>query len=230
MIRLVGRRGQTSLPALAVALLLVVTATGLAFVFAEGVIASGDRQPRERRAAVALSERLVSPDSALTERANVLDGTRVDALDASTLRSRHPVVDGYDVAIRLNGTRIASLGSPSGGTTIRRIVLVERVTTRTLEPAFDGRTAATLPRRVETVRLAITPPAGTTIWRVRANNRTVLSNTSGLVGTFDVRLSRYETTTLYFSASGPLDGDTVDIEYSPTRTRKATLAVTVDDR
>jgi hypothetical protein len=56
----------------------------------------------------------------------------------------------------------------------------------------------------------------------------VLHNASGLRGTFDVRLSRYETTRLAFDREGPLPSAGVEVTYYPARTTKAELAVTVD--
>lgn len=221
-------RGQTSLPALAVALLLLTVVAGLALVMADGAIASGQRDAGERRVAVSLAERLVSPDASFTKRANVLNRTRVEDVDATTVRSEFPVVGDRDFVVRLNGSVVAASGTPSDATTIRRIVLVKRSQRRTVEPDLSGRPVATLPRRTERVTVTVDPPAGTTVWTVRANDRVVLRNASGLDGTFDVQLSRFETTALRFEAAGPLPAGSVRLAYAPAESTKATLAVTVD--
>lgn len=63
---------------------------------------------------------------------------------------------------------------------------------------------------------------------VRANDRVVLRNTSGLSGTFEVELSRFETTTLTVEADGPLPTGSLEVTYFPAQTAKKMLAVTVD--
>jgi len=149
----------------------------------------------------------------------------VAAFDGSRLESVAPAAADRAVDVRLDGERIASSGDPDRGTTIRRIVLRNRASGGTLEP--DGR-RVTVPRRATATTITITPSDGTTVWTVRANDRVVLHNDSGLRGTFEVSLSRYETTTLQFQTAGSLSGDDVAIDYQVPRTTKATLSVTVD--
>jgi len=223
-----GVRAQTHLPALAVALLLLTTVAGLGIALAEGAFASADRQPGERRVAVAFSDRLVSADGALTRRANVLNGTAVRALTVERLRDRYPVVGDRAVRVRLDDRTLVESGSPTGGTSIRRIVLVADRQSRSYEPVFDGTDATTLPRRSDTVRLRIDPPNGTAVETVRANDRIVLRNTSGLRGTFAVDTSQFETTRLRFGANRTLSRGDVRVTYYPMETTKAILAVTVD--
>lgn len=222
-----GERAQTHLPALAVALLLLTTVAGLGIALAEGAFAGADRQPGERRVAVALSDRLVSADGSLTRRANVLNGTAVRALTTERLRNRYPVVGDRAVRIRLDDRTLVSAGSPTGGTTIRRIVLVGERQSRSYAPAFDGTDATTLPRRTDSVRLRIDPPNGTAVETVRANGRVALRNTSGLRGTVTVDTSRFETTRLRFTANRTLTRGDVRVTYFPMRTTKAVLEVTV---
>jgi hypothetical protein len=115
----------------------------------------------------------------------------------------------------------------TGGTTVRRIVLVARGQAITWRPPLEGN-AVTLPRRTDRVRLAIEPPANTTVRAVRANDRVVLRNPSGLRGRFTVHVSRFETVRLIFEAVGPLEEGDVAVTYYPERTTKAMLEVTVD--
>jgi hypothetical protein len=222
-----GARAQTHLPALAVALLLLTTVAGLGIALAEGAFAGAERQPGERRVAVALSDRLVSADGSLTRRANVLNETAVRALTVERLRDRYPVVGDRAVRVRLDGRSLVSAGSTTGGTTIRRIVLVGDRQSRSYEPGFDGTDATTLPRRTDTVRLRIDPPNRTAVETVRANGRVVLHNASGLHGTFTVDASRFETTRLRFAANRTLGRGDVRVTYFPLETTKAILEVTV---
>ncbi|MFB6164629.1 MAG: hypothetical protein ABEJ31_05670 [Haloarculaceae archaeon] len=222
-------RGQTSLPALAVALLVLVTTTGLGLAMADGAFAAADRQPAQRRIAVALSERLVSAASNQSRRTNVLNASRVDDLTERQLRAQYSVIGDRAVRIRLGERTLVDAGGSTGGATIRRIVLVSRTQARSYEPAFSAANATILPRRTERVRLAIAPPNGTTVQTVRANDRVVLRNASGLRGNFTVRTSRFETVRLTFETDRDLAAGDVRVRYFPTRTTKEHLEVTVGD-
>lgn len=223
-----GSRGQANLAALAVALI-VVTATAVAGVMvADGALERADRDPEDRRVAVALSERLVSGSGPLANRTNVLNATAVERFDAATLADRYPVVGDADVRVALDGEPIAERGDPTGGTTIRRVVLVERREAVSLTPDLTERNEVTLPRRTPSVRIRIDPPAGTTVPTVWANGRVVLHDPSGLDGTYEVRVSRFETTTLSVDASGGLPRGSIEVTYFPARTTKGLLEVTVD--
>jgi hypothetical protein len=225
-----GARGQMNLPALAVALLLVTTVTVVSFGMADRAYLSSERDADQRRVAVALSERLVGPETPVTARENVLDAEAVDDLDASRLRSLFPVTEESDVRVRLGDRTVVTAGDPTGGTTVRRIVLVERREAITLTPDLSANDPqVTLPRRSPRVEISLSPPEGTNVTVVRTNEKIVLRNNSGLFGTFDVSLSRFETTTLTFEADGPLPTGSVEVTYYPAETKKVVLAVTVDD-
>ncbi|MFB6298326.1 MAG: hypothetical protein ABEH56_07375 [Salinirussus sp.] len=221
-------RAQSSLPALAVALLALTAATVVGVSVAGGALVGTDRAALDRQAAVALSERLTAADAPLTARASVLNGSRLDRLSAATIRARYGLGEDASVRLRLDGRRLVRDGRTDGGVTVRRLVLVERRVERTLVPAFESGTTVTLPRRTDGISLDIDPPANTTVRSVRADGRVVLRNGSGLVGSFDVRVSPYETIRLRFGSAGPLERGNVTIRYDATRTRKARLAVTVD--
>lgn len=219
------RRAQTTLPAVGIALVLLTVVTALGLAMAESAIAGADRTPDERRAAAATADRLVDADGPLTDRANVLNQSRVAAFDATALRRASPPAREYAVTVELGGRRLAATGDSTGGTTIRRLVLVERRTRATVDP--DGR-RVTLPRRAENATVTITPPPGTSVWTVRANDRVLLHDDGGLRGTFTVGLPAYETTRLTFQTAGQLPDGSVRVAYDAPRTTKATLAVTVD--
>lgn len=220
-----GRRGQSNLPALAVALLVLTSTTVLGVVLADGAFASAQRDPGERRVAVALAERLVAADSSVTTRRNVLDPVQIRSLTPSTLDVRFPVASGYDVRIRLGDSVVVERGDPTGGETIQRVVLLEERQSRTVTLQGD---TATLPRRSTDASITITPPPGTTVTAVHANDRVVLYDPAGLSGMYDVDLSRYETTTIAVAHSGPMPTGSVSVTYEPAQTTKSLLVVTVD--
>lgn len=218
-------RAQTTLPAVAVAIVVLTAVTGLGLFVADTAITGADRDPDERRVAAAIAAQLVAADGPLAERANVLNDSELDAFDDAALREVSDAATEYAVAVRLNGTAIGATGDPAAGPTIRRLVLVEETSEETLVP--EG-TSATLPRRATSATVTLTPPDGATIRTVRANEQVVLHNESGLEGSFEVRLAAYETTELRFQTVGGLPDGAVEITYDAPRTTKATLAVTVD--
>lgn len=221
-------RGQTELVALGVAFVLLTGTVAAGVVLANSALTSAERDALERQTATALSERLVSVDANHTVRENVFANETVDSLNETTLREEYNVPTDADISVSLGSEQIIETGPVTDGTTIERIVLVERQTVEQLHPDFDNSRSVSLPRRTSNVRLTLDPPAGTTVEYVYANDRIVLANGSGLVGTFNVSISSYETTTLRFEAAGILDEGSATVEYRPPETVKATLRVSVD--
>jgi hypothetical protein len=210
-------RGQANLPALAVALLVITTVTALSVTVADGAFTAAERDAAERATADALADRLVAADSTLTDRRNVLNASRLDAASVAELAP-----DGVDLRVAVDGETVYERGDPTGPTA-RRIALVAERQTATVEPPLAyGET--TLPRRSPRATIDVDASAG--VETVRANDRVVLHDPDGLGGSYDVSLSRYETTTLRFDGD-PQRGD-VTVTYYPRRTTKALLEVTVD--
>lgn len=221
-------RAQTSLPALGLALLVLTAATFVGVTVANGALAGAERTSLDRQAAVALSDRLTDGRAPITDRANVLDRSRLATLSSSTLHTRYGLAADAAVRVRLDDRTLASDGRARGGRTVRRLVLVQRRVERTITPSFEASNAVTLPRRTDRIRLSISPPPNTTVRTVRIDERIVLHNTSGLAGTFTVGISPYETARVRVEAAGQLSAGTVEIDYYPAQTRKARLEVTVD--
>lgn len=215
-------RGQANLAALAVALVALVAATTLGLVVADGALSDAQRDSLTRRAATAAADRLVTAE-VTTVRPNVLDDAALPSLTANRLDGLAPPVEGRDVRVQLGDDVLIHRGDPTGGVTVRRVVLVAEETTRTRSVAVANDSSVTLPRRSTRATFDFSTAAG--IETVRANDRVVLHDPDGLSGTRTVRLSRYETTTLTFSGGA----GTVAVTYYPRETHKATLAVTVDD-
>lgn len=221
-------RAQTELPAVAIALVLLTGVLVFGVGAADSALSSADRQVLEQRAAVSLSERLTAPSANITSRANVLDATALATLEGEELTSDYGVADDHDIRIRLDSRTLVESGTPSGGATIERLVLVERRTETTLTPALGRNRTVTLPQRATDPTVEIAPPPETTVSRLQVDDRVVIQNDSGLEGTFEVSLSPYETTQLRFVAVGPLPTGSVQITHDRIETRKARLEVTVD--
>jgi len=223
-------RAQANLLALVSALFVLTTAMVVGTVVADASLAGAARDSDERHAAVAVADRLVAAESPLTNRTNVVNGSAIDDITVSRLRARYPALADRSVRIALGGETIASAGRPAGGTTMRRVVLVERTQELTVQPRFTGPNRATLPRRTERVDLEIDQPENVSISAVRANGRPVLhSPRDSLDGSYTVDVSRRETVALSFEANDTLSRGDVTLTLHPWRTNKSTLAVTVDD-
>ncbi|EJN60797.1 DUF7263 family protein [Halogranum rubrum] len=222
-------RGQANLPVLAVALVLLTTVTAVSVALADGALVSADRDAADRRIANAVAARLTAADASVTTRANVLNETAVESLNATELRQSVPTARAASVRVRLAGQTLVEHGTPTDGVTVRRVVLVSNRTSETRTLDLSTATSVTLPRRTARVRLDVQTGTDTTVSTVRANDRVVLHDDTGLSdgGVMEVRASRYETTTLSFEASGERTG-TVTVTYYPAETTKAVLAVTAD--
>jgi len=221
-------RAQTSLAALGIALVLLTVVTSLGIAIADTAIAGADRTPDERRVAAATADQLVAADGPLAARSNVLNQSQVDNFDRAALERSAPPASEYAVSVELADEEIARSGTVQGGTRISRLVVVEARERRTLTPDLTTTDAVTLPRRSAQATVTIDPPAGTTVWTVRANDRVVLHNRSGLHGSYEVPLVPYETTELRFQRAGRLEPGNVTIGYDAPRSTKETLVVTVD--
>ncbi|WP_435360552.1 DUF7263 family protein [Haloarchaeobius sp. DFWS5] len=223
-------RGQANLVALGIALLALTSVLGVALAVADGALAGADREPGERRLAVSLSNRLVAADGPVTRRGNVLDADALDSLDTATFEADFPVAAdaNVDVRVRIDDRTLVETGAPDYGSTVRRIVLVERERTVALTPPLDSTDSVTLPRRTDRVAITVDAPPGTNVTTVRANGRIVLRDPAGLDGNTTVTVSRFETTTLSFETTGNPPTGSVELTYYPTQTTKGTLVVTVD--
>jgi hypothetical protein len=220
-------RAQTSLPTLAMALLVLTATVAIGIAVADGSFAATERSPDQRRVAVAVSEQLVGPDAPTTTRANVLEASALANLTVASVRDRFPVVGNRSFRIRVGDRTVVADGSVDQGTTVRRIVLLSERQRLSYQPSFVGGPETTVPRRTSRVRLQIDPPNGTVVETVRANDEVVLHDDRGLAGTLDVDVSRFETTRLRFAVNGSLSAGDVTVTYFPSETTKATVEVTV---
>lgn len=222
-------RAQVELPTLGIAFVLVLAALLLGLAAATTALSSAERSAVERQTAVSISEQLVSEESVMSVRENVIDAETIDDLNASTLQEMVAVDSDRDIRIDLEGRTLVDTTdvTRTDGVTVERVVLFENRTIEQLDVDFTDTRSATLPRRSYNTTLRIDPPGETTVRMVTANERPILKNESGLTGTFDIEVSPLETSTLWFEAAGPLSSEDVTIEFEAPRTRKAILSVTV---
>jgi hypothetical protein len=223
-------RAQTNLAVLGVALLLVTTVAGVSLAVADGALAGADREPLDRRAAVAVADRLVAADAPITTRGNVLNRSSVLSLTAGDVDRLAPSAQGRPLRVMLDDRTLAERGDPTEGVTIRRVVLLSNRTTESRTVALADTDSVTLPRRTPRATLRIAPNATTTVETVRANGRVVLHNDSGLSGEYTVTTSRFETTRVTLTTADSDPAGSVTVNYYPARTTKAVLEVTVGGR
>jgi hypothetical protein len=223
-------RAQASLPALGIALLLLTATLGLGLALADSAVANAERPASERRLAHGLSEHFVRAESPLTHRSNVLDRRAITNLSREAFTDRHPGLVSSGVRLRVDDRTVFTSGDPRGGTTVRRLVLVQRRQTATMSPGLYGQNASlTLPRRTRSVTLDLAPPRAANVTTVWANDRVVLHNSSGLSGEFSISVSALDTTRLHFRNERSLPPGSVEVTYRPIHETKAILAVTVDE-
>lgn len=207
-------RGQASLLALVVSLVVLTSVMGVAIALVDSAYQSADREPEERRIATALAERLVSDHSEQTVRANVMNAT---ALHTVRLGRAYPFIEDTEVRIRLGNETVVERGGPTGGATVRRVVF--RADSKPVVRSVRGTT--TLPGGIH--RATITIHSSGTVTTVRANGRVLLYDPSGLAGTFDI--PRADGPTRLQIAGGT---ETVTVRYKRIRTTPTELVVTVD--
>jgi hypothetical protein len=222
-------RAQTSLPALGIAFLLLTAGLVVTVTAAGSALEGADRPTLDRQAAVALSEHLVRGSAPLTERPNVVNGSRLAVLTAADLRERYGLAPGAEVRVRVGQRVVVEDGSPDSGVTIERLVLIERRQERTIVPTFRWSKQVSLPRRTPRIELVVQPSENTTVRTVSIDGRVRLRNPSGLRGRFEIPVSMRRPPTLRFDTSGQLARGSVRVRYYPPQTEKARLVVTVDE-
>jgi hypothetical protein len=221
-------RGQTNLVALVVALVLLTGATIVGVSLADSALAGADRDPVERHAATAAADRLTAADSPVTVRANTLNASAVEDLNASRLADLSPPAATGDVRIALDGSAVVERGTPDGGTTVRRAVVVRSQSAPITTPVnLSRRSTVRVPRSVTRATVSLSPGPNTTLRSVRANDRVVLHDGTGLNTTATVYLSRYGPTTLRIDAGANATGR-VEVTYRRPIRDDRVLTVTVD--
>lgn len=216
------RRAQSNLAALAVALVVVTTVTVGGVVVAEEALSSVDRDAAARRAAGAVADRLVSPASPTTHRANVLDTAAITDEDPDSPAALTSAAD-RPVRVRLGNRTLVDRGSPSGPTVRRAVLVGERRPERTRIDLGGNRTVVV--NRTTRIDLAFRLGPGTVVRTVRADGRPVLHAPSGLDGNATLDPGGTGPTRLRFVGNGT--NGTVVVTTYPLETEPEVLAVTV---
>lgn len=219
-------RGQANLLALAAAVVLLTTATVGSVALADRALGDADRDPGARHAAEAVGARLVAADADHTRRANVANGTAMRALNASELDRLAPPVRGRAVRVRLGNETVIERGDPDGPT-VRRLVRVENGTRRAESLNLSRRTTVSLPDRVRHVEIDVTTRGNATVTTVRANDRVVFHNESGLHGEYAVSVPPVASPRLSFTLEGGRNATAI-VRWTETNATTEQLAVTVD--
>lgn len=224
-------RATSTLLSLVTAIAVLTVVTGGTLIVVEDAFRDTERGDAERAVALQASERLVATDGPIAERPNVVNESRLEALNESDLRAV-AASDRFRTAVSVDGVEQASVGDPGPGHVVRRIVLLEQTERVEREPPVTTQEGyeVTLPVRTDEIELTVDPPPETAVTTVRSDGRVVLQNESGLAGTHELRTARYDTLRLTFETTGPLDDGDVAVAYGATTRERAVLAVTVDDR
>lgn len=224
-------RGQATLLATAVAVVLLVGATTLGVALADDALRDADREPLERRAAVTLADRLTTAN-ATSYRDGVVRADRIRNLTTADLERLAPPVAGRDVRIRIDGETVVTGPDAAGGTTVRRAVRVGRERHGRRRIDLGGRRTLTVPAGVDRVRIYLVTGANTSVPTVLADRRPLLHADDGVEGTARVDVARYDPTRLRFVTETATANDSVRgrarVEYVRIDTDPVVLEVTVD--
>lgn len=211
-------RAQSSLLSVTVAVVLLVSAAGLAVAVADDALVRADRDPVARHAAAATADALVSTGP-VVRNPNVVGGARAANLTAAAVDDAAPSARGRPVAVRLGGRTLVERGSPTGPT-VRRAVRVAR-TVRVTETYAPTATRVVVPPGVDRVSVSVRPAPNATPRALRADGRVVLYNTGGIGGVSTVRISPRDRTVI----RPPAANATVRVAYTRLRTNTTTLEV-----
>lgn len=212
-------RAQANLLALAVSLLVLTTCVGTALVLVDGVFQGADREPRELRIAVTLSDRLTD-DHTLTSRENVINETRIRKLTSARLDRAYPIAREVDIRIRLGNETIIERGDPTDGTTVRRLVLGERP--QPVTRSFNNGTVI-----VSNGSSRATVDLNGSAQTIRVNERVVHHDPNGL-DNVEVSLPRTWFTRIRIEPAAPSTDGNPTVTYHPIRTNATELEVTID--
>ncbi len=211
-------RGQATLVAFGVSLLVVTVTVGVAITVADNAFTTATRDPTDARIAASAADRLTAGDASITRRANVVNDTKLAALSAETAVELAEPLAGTAFRIQLGNRTLVERGRLTDGATSRRLVLVASETPRTRQIAANE--SVSLPRRTDRLRFDF---ANASVETVRAGSRVVLHDPAGLTGTVTVETRRLVTLRLQFDGNG-----TIGVTTYPVQTTKRELVVTVD--
>ena len=127
-------RGQTELLALGMAIFLLTGTVVAGVVLANSSLTAAEQETLERQTATTLSDRLVSAEAPHTVRENVIVHGELATLTETQLEELYNIPAEATVALTLDGREVLRTGPTAGGSTVERIVLVERRAIEHLHP------------------------------------------------------------------------------------------------
>ncbi|MFD1684378.1 DUF7263 family protein [Halobellus litoreus] len=200
-------RAQANLIGFAVALVVVTTVTVAGATLANDALADADRQPGATRAAEALAAHLVDADATHTRRRNALRASAVSNLTAADLDDAVPALRGRSVRVSLGeavlvdreGEDVPDDGRP---VVVDRRVRVERWTPETDRVALDDRAQVLVDDHDGRVTIRVETSPSRTVRTVRAGDRVVLHDPSGLDGRYDVSVPHTRPLPVAFESVG----------------------------
>lgn len=219
-----GRRGQSNLVALAVALLFVTAAVGVATAVSTSAIP--DRSEAvDRRVATELADAFIAGDSPLTAERNVVAAEAVATIDGSTIGSLVTLPPTAGVRVQLGSETVFARGNITDGATVRRIVATTSESWTRRTPELDANSSFTVANRS---RVRIGATANTTLETVRVEDRIVATAPDGLSTPLTVSVPvggtvRVNVTGVDALATGDVWVETPDPTFHPQ-----VLVVTVD--
>lgn len=216
--------GGTNLLSLVAALVGLTLLLAGSLVVVEGIFTGAEHDAGERATALTVSEGLVDGEHA--KRSNVLSPASVDEINTETLRELG-ADERHAIGVRIDGESVAAVGDPTDGTTVRRIVMLERTERVEEHPGSDD---VTLPSGVDSATVRVDSGSRATIETVRVDGRVVLHDPGGLDGRFTVDVPRQENATMSVEADDRLTEDEIVVTYEHPTREPAVLAVTAADR
>lgn len=223
-------RGQANLAALAVAVVLLVAATGVGLALAGTADdTGGSERAWEHRLAAATAARLVAAESPLTARRLVVDtgNVTVDAADLPAALAE----SNASVRVRLGDETLFARGAvdprvSGGGVRVGRLVLAgdgETVARR----ADLTRSNVTVPRGVRTVTVTPDPATNTTVTTLRVDGRIVRYDEDGVNESQTLRVDPARETALRAETATNRTGSLL-VRYRRVVGEPTTLEVWVD--
>jgi hypothetical protein len=230
----VTARGQANLVGFAVAILVVVTVTVAGVALANDALVDADRTPARTHAAERLAAHLVHGEAAHTRERNVLRAAAADNLTAADLNSAVPPVRGRPIRVAVGGNVVLDRGDPTRGeyARIERRVRVERDVPRSASVDLTEDRRLVLPDHAGQVAIRIETDRVPRVTTVRAGDRVVLHDPTGLDGRYTFRPPATQPLPVSFEVESGLRGRgtaTATVSWTATNASVESLEVTVGD-
>lgn len=231
-------RAQANLIGFAVAVVVVTTVTVAGAALANDALVDADRDPATTHAAEDLAAYLVAADASHTRGPNVVRSAAVRNLTASDLEVAVPSLRGRSIRVTLGGDVLVERnGSAASGDSrrlrdagvarIERRVRVEHPVQKTERIELSDRREVTLEDHTGEVTVAVDSRRGWSVTTVRAGNRVVLHDPSGLAGEYSVAVPDARPLVLAFGGDTPYVAGAATVSWHTSNASVERLVVTV---